>query len=284
MHMLKGELHPSTIPGFRGTRDPEPAVTHLRCRMMAYGLFYPIRADLDDDITIARAFILFIMGYLCIGFTSIVGLVTLLSRKMLNSWPIRVSEHGRGNKRKTNDQATNLFMLGRYHINHHTIETITRETWLKSSVSEIDDVLTGKLLSCKRMLLQVPNGNCKYYLGDRCWRQLTGEARIPLDPQLSMSPHISPATLQEMRQVEFLDLVTSASVHSLSQDFSLPGDAEGPDLGWRMEWTGRREMLLIARLRDPPPISSSHGTEELWHLTHGMRRLARGSTEALRVD
>ncbi|KAF6168023.1 hypothetical protein GIB67_011408, partial [Kingdonia uniflora] len=68
--------------------------------------------------------------------------------------------------------------------------------------------------------------------------------------------------------------VTSASVHSLSQDFSLPGEAEGPDPRWHMEWTGRHKMLPIARLRDPPPISSSYGVEELWHLTHGMWRLA----------
>ncbi|KAF6153459.1 hypothetical protein GIB67_027326 [Kingdonia uniflora] len=69
-------------------------------------------------------------------------------------------------------------------------------------------------------------------------------------------------------------VVTLASIHSLSQDFSLSGEAEGPDLGWHIEWTGKREMLPIARLRDPPPMSSSYGTEEMWHLTHGMRRLA----------
>ncbi|KAF6137175.1 hypothetical protein GIB67_030939 [Kingdonia uniflora] len=40
-----------------------------------------------------------------------------------------------------------------------------------------------------------------------------------------------------------------------------------------MEWTGQREMFPIARLRDPSPISSSYGAVELWHLTHGMRRL-----------
>ncbi|KAF6169247.1 hypothetical protein GIB67_013677 [Kingdonia uniflora] len=68
-------------------------------------------------------------------------------------------------------------------------------------------------------------------------------------------------------------VVTSTSVHSLSQDFSLPGEAEGPDPGWHMEWTGRREMLPIAHLRDPPPMSFTYGVEELWHLTHGMRRL-----------
>ncbi|KAF6140584.1 hypothetical protein GIB67_013877 [Kingdonia uniflora] len=199
----------------------------------------------------------------------------------------------RGNRRKTNDQATNLFIIGRYHIDHRTVETITWEPWFDSAVSETEDV--------------------------------TGEVRIPLDPPLSMSLHISPTTLHEMRQAGFVDceqfvvgearetyasywaeqilevahmltdsqrmgnldlfepnalragitpmVVTSASIHSLSQDFSLPGEVEGPDLGWHIQWTGRRENLPIARLRDPPLMSSFYGTEELWHLTHGMRRL-----------
>ncbi|KAF6154831.1 hypothetical protein GIB67_033860 [Kingdonia uniflora] len=111
----------------------------------------------------------------------------------------------RGNRRKINDQATNLFILGRYHIDHHIVETITWEPWLDSTVSETEDVLTAKLICRKRMPLQVPNKNCEYYLGDRCWRQLEGEARIPLDPPLSMSSHISPAALHEMRQAGFLD-------------------------------------------------------------------------------
>ncbi|KAF6134697.1 hypothetical protein GIB67_002098 [Kingdonia uniflora] len=55
------------------------------------------------------------------------------------------------------------------------------------------------------MLLQVPNRNCEYYLGDRCWRQLTGTVGIPLDPPLSMLPHLSPTDLQEMRQASFID-------------------------------------------------------------------------------
>ncbi|KAF6172205.1 hypothetical protein GIB67_024827 [Kingdonia uniflora] len=81
-------------------------------------------------------------------------------------------------------------------------------------------------------------------------------------------------------------VVMSASVHSLSQDFSLPGEAEGPNLGWHIEWTGRRERLPIARLRDPPPMSSSYGAEELWHLTHGMRRLilAESARDAQRLQ
>ncbi|KAF6151924.1 hypothetical protein GIB67_010498 [Kingdonia uniflora] len=229
----------------------------------------------------------------------------------------------RGNRGKINDQTANLFIISRYHIDHRTVETITWEPWFDSAVSEIEDVLNAKILSRKRISLQVPNGKCEYYLGNRCWRQVAGEVRIPLDPPLSMSSHISRTALHEMRQVGFVDceqfmvgeeretyasywaeqtsevdhmltdsqrmgnldlfklstlragitpvVVTSTSVHSLSQDFSLPGEAERPDLGWHMEWTGRRERLPIACLRDLPPMSSSYGTEELWHLTHGMR-------------
>ncbi|KAF6175759.1 hypothetical protein GIB67_035886 [Kingdonia uniflora] len=79
----------------------------------------------------------------------------------------------RGNRKKIHDKATNLFILGRYHISHRTIETITWRPWLDYTVSELDDVWTASLLSHKRMPLQVSNGNCEYYLGDRCWRQLT---------------------------------------------------------------------------------------------------------------
>ncbi|KAF6158638.1 hypothetical protein GIB67_040152 [Kingdonia uniflora] len=55
------------------------------------------------------------------------------------------------------------------------------------------------------MPLQVPNGNCEYYLGDRCWRQVIGEVYILLDPPLSMLPHISPAALHDIRQARFVD-------------------------------------------------------------------------------
>ncbi|KAF6151238.1 hypothetical protein GIB67_002937 [Kingdonia uniflora] len=178
----------------------------------------------------------------------------------------------RGNMMKTNDQATNLFILRIYHIDHHTIEMITWEPWLESEVSKIDDVLITKLLSRKRIPLQVPNRNCKYYLGDRCWRQLTGETRISLYPLLSMLPHIRPGALHEMRQAGFLDysqrmgnidmfgptvlkdgitseVVTSASVYNLSQDFSLPDEPKRPDPGWHMEWTGRQSVWDAQRLQ-----------------------------------
>ncbi|KAF6150045.1 hypothetical protein GIB67_002827 [Kingdonia uniflora] len=68
-------------------------------------------------------------------------------------------------------------------------------------------------------------------------------------------------------------VVTSASIHSLSQDFNLSGEPEGPDLRWHMEWTGRRELLPIHHLRDPPEMSAFCDAEELWNLTYGMQRL-----------
>ncbi|KAF6172771.1 hypothetical protein GIB67_000383, partial [Kingdonia uniflora] len=86
----------------------------------------------------------------------------------------------KGNKRKTNDQAANLFIIGKYHIDHRTVETITWEPWFDSAVSETEDVLNAKLISRKRIPLQIPNGNCEYYLGDRCWsRVCSGRTEDP---------------------------------------------------------------------------------------------------------
>ncbi|KAF6157000.1 hypothetical protein GIB67_039761 [Kingdonia uniflora] len=208
----------------RHIKNGNVSIAHLRT-------YLTVEADREDDITIARAFILFMMGHL--GFqtandTVLLGYLATLNDldsaaqydrgsaifasmfhgldtevttggaitgfvQLLPYWfyeycgvghPIvkeevkypaypRLRAWERGNNRKTNDQAANLFI--------------------------IEDVLNAKLLSRKRKPLQVPNGNCEYYLGDRCWRQVTGEVRIPLDPPLSMLPHISLAALHEMR-------------------------------------------------------------------------------------
>ncbi|KAF6163675.1 hypothetical protein GIB67_036135 [Kingdonia uniflora] len=310
------------------------SISHLRT-------YLTVADDREDDLTITRAFILFMMGHLWfqtanntvpLGYLVVItdldsaaqydwgsasltslyhgldtvvttggaftGFVQLLTYSFYEycgvGHPIvkeevkflaypRLRAWERGNRMKRNDQATNLFILSIYHIDHRTIETIIWKPWLESEVSEIEDVLTAKLLSCKKMPLQVPNENCEYYLGDRCWRQLVGEACIPLNHPLSMSPHISPAALHETRQARFINceqfvvgeeqetyasywaeqtlevghiltysqrignidlfgptalragitpvVVTSASVHSVSQDFSLFGEAEGPDPG-----------------------------------------------------
>ncbi|KAF6154320.1 hypothetical protein GIB67_026776 [Kingdonia uniflora] len=247
----------------------------------------------EDDITIARAFILFMMGHLWF------------------------------------QTANDTIPLG-YLAVVNDMDLVVQYDWgpaiLASLYHGLDTVVTtgGAITGFVQLL--------PYWFYEYCGvghpivkEEVIDEVRIPLDSPLSMSPHISPATLHEMRQARFVDceqfvvgevretyasywaeqilevghmltdsqrmgnldlfgpsalragitpvVVTSASIHSLSQDFSLPGDAEGPDLGWHMQWTGWRKNLPIARLRDPPPISLSYGTEELWHLTHGMRRL-----------
>ncbi|KAF6146531.1 hypothetical protein GIB67_008817 [Kingdonia uniflora] len=93
----------------------------------------------------------------------------------LRAWEIR-------NRKKTNDQVANLFIIGRYHIHHRTVEKIIWKPWFDSAVSETKNVLNAKLLSRKRIPLQVPNGNYEYYLGDRCWRQVAGEERETYAP------------------------------------------------------------------------------------------------------
>ncbi|KAF6151589.1 hypothetical protein GIB67_021775 [Kingdonia uniflora] len=162
--------------------------------------YLTVAADRENNITIAHTFILFMMGHLwfqtandavplgylaavndldsaaqydwvllsCfpvpyIGSTSIVGVGHPIVKEEVKYPPypcLRAWE--RGNIRKTNDQATNLFIIGRCHIDHRTVETITWEPWFNSAVSETEDVLNAKLLSRKKIPLQVPNENCEY--------------------------------------------------------------------------------------------------------------------------
>ncbi|KAF6172057.1 hypothetical protein GIB67_029475 [Kingdonia uniflora] len=245
----------------------------------------------EDDITIARAFIIFMMGHLWF------------------------------------QTANDTVPLG-YLATVNDLDLAAQYDWgsaiLASLYHGLDTaVATGGAITGFVQLL--PYWFYEYYgVGNSIVKEeVTGEVRIPLDPPFSMSPHISLTSLHEMRQAGLVDceqfvvgevretyasywaeqilkvghmltdsqrmgnldlfgpsalrvgitpaVVTSASVHSLSQDFSLPGEAEGPDLGWHMQWTGRRESLPIALLRDPPPMSSSYGTEKLWYLTYGIR-------------
>ncbi|KAF6149490.1 hypothetical protein GIB67_011391 [Kingdonia uniflora] len=202
------------------------SISHLRT-------YLTVADNREDDITIARAFILFMMGHLWFqtaNDTVPLGYFTAVAD--LNSttqydwgYAILASLYHSLDTAVTTEGAITGFVqlltywfyeycgVGhpivkedvKYHIDHRIVDTITWEPWLDSAVSEIEDVLTVKLLSRKRMPIQGLNGNCEYYLGDRCWRQLAGETRILLDPLLSMSLHISPAALLEMRQAGFLD-------------------------------------------------------------------------------
>ncbi|KAF6146229.1 hypothetical protein GIB67_011701 [Kingdonia uniflora] len=258
------------------------SITHLRT-------YLTVKADQEDDITIARSFILFMMGHL---------------------------------RFQTANDTVPLGYLAAVNDLDSAAQYVWGSTILASLCHGLDTAVTagGAITGFVNLL--------PYWFYEYCGvgypivkEEVTGEVRIPLDPLLNMSPHISPAALHEMRQARFInyeqfvvgeervtyasyraeqisevghmltdsqrmgnldlfgpstlnagitpEVVTLASVHSLSQDFNLPGEAEGPDLGWYMEWTGQRERLPIARLRDPPPMSSSYSAEELWHLTHG---------------
>ncbi|KAF6157686.1 hypothetical protein GIB67_037259 [Kingdonia uniflora] len=158
--------------------------------------YLTVAADPEDDITITRVFILFMMRHLWfqtangtvpLGYLAVVIDLDLTAQYDWGSAILASLYHGldttywfyeycrvgypivkedvkypaypylraweRGNMKKTNDQAANLFILGRYHIDHRTVETITWEPWLDSPVSEIEDVLTAKLLSRKRVSL-----------------------------------------------------------------------------------------------------------------------------------
>ncbi|KAF6150237.1 hypothetical protein GIB67_000111 [Kingdonia uniflora] len=172
------------------------SIVHLRT-------YLTIAADREDDITIVRTFILFMMGYLWfqtandavpLGYLTAVNDLDSAAQYDWGSAILASLYHGLDTAVTTDGAITGFVQLlpywfyeycgvghlivkedVKYHIDHRTVETITWEPWFDSAVSETEDVLNTKLLSRRRMSLQVPNGNNEYYLGDRCWRQVTGE-------------------------------------------------------------------------------------------------------------
>ncbi|KAF6154411.1 hypothetical protein GIB67_028303 [Kingdonia uniflora] len=169
----------------------------------------------------------------------------------------------RGNRRKENDQATNLIIQGKFYIDHRIVDTITQEPWLESTASEIDDVLTVKLLSREER-----ETYASY------WAEQTSEVgHMSIDSQRMGNIDLFGLTALRAGTVPMVVMSASAHSFSFSQDFSLPGETEGLDLGLHMEWTGRREMLPITRMRDPLPMYSSYDTEKLRYLTPGIRKI-----------
>ncbi|KAF6166724.1 hypothetical protein GIB67_005600 [Kingdonia uniflora] len=223
MQMPERDPHPSTLPGFKGTRDHERSVTRSRSgkkkKRVEFEDVQPQDIPNPTEDNFPRRCITQLRDgkkKKRVEFEDVQpqdipnptednfprSCITQLPDGVshiyyagmeLTYWFYEYCEVGQPMSRK------------RYHIDHRNAETIIWEPWLDSAVSETEDVLNAKLLSYKRILLQVPNGNCEYYLGDRCWRQVTSEVHIHLDPPLSMSLHISPATLHEIRQAGFVD-------------------------------------------------------------------------------
>ncbi|KAF6133946.1 hypothetical protein GIB67_040710 [Kingdonia uniflora] len=211
MHMPEGDPHPSTMPGFRGTIDPERSVTRSRSRRKKKRVKFedvqpqfipnPIQENFSrrcitqlpdrvshiyytgreltnqDSMRVNGTFTMVIKVWKEISTIPPVrnAVVNIFGQfidirlgnsdnRLIQYWFYEYCEVGhpivkedakysaysrlraweRGNRKKTNDQTTNLFILGRYYIDRHTIDTITWELWLES---EIKDVLTAKLIS-----------------------------------------------------------------------------------------------------------------------------------------
>ncbi|KAF6145601.1 hypothetical protein GIB67_037634 [Kingdonia uniflora] len=167
-------------------------------------MYLTIEADWEDDIAIGHICILFLMGYLWfqtandtipLGYLAVVANLDEVAQYDWG-YAILTSLYHSLNIAVTTESAITRFSqlleycfyeycgvghpivkeVVKYLIDHRTIETIAWRPWLESAVSELDDVRTTSLLSRKRMPLQVLNGKCEYYLGNRCWRQLTGTA------------------------------------------------------------------------------------------------------------
>ncbi|KAF6144420.1 hypothetical protein GIB67_024647 [Kingdonia uniflora] len=92
-------------------------------------------------------------------------------KEMLNITSyLRLKAWEKGNMNKTNNQTGKLFTIARYLIGYQTIESISWQPWGTYVALQLDEVHTASYPSRKRLPLQVPNKNCKYNLGDRCWR------------------------------------------------------------------------------------------------------------------
>ncbi|KAF6169304.1 hypothetical protein GIB67_013734, partial [Kingdonia uniflora] len=131
------------------------SIAHLRT-------YLTVAADREDNITIARAFILFMMGHL--RFQTANDTVPLGYLAAMNDM----------------DSATqydwgSAILASMY----HSLDTAARPGYWFYEYCGVGHPIVKE--------------------------EVTGEVLIPFDPLLSMSPHISPAALHEMRQAEFVD-------------------------------------------------------------------------------
>ncbi|KAF6158404.1 hypothetical protein GIB67_019443 [Kingdonia uniflora] len=195
--------------------------SHIKSRnvsILYLRMYLTIAADREDDITIARIFILFMIGHLwfqtandtvSFGFFVAVANLDVAAQYDWGSAILASLYHSLDTAVTTGgaiikfSQLLEYWFYEYYGVGHPIVKENIRfsaylylRAWERGNKKKTNDQM---------MPLRVPNGNCKYYLGDRCWKQLTGETRIPLDPPLSLLPHISPVALQEIRQARFLD-------------------------------------------------------------------------------
>ncbi|KAF6161348.1 hypothetical protein GIB67_025610 [Kingdonia uniflora] len=311
MQMPKGDPHPSTLPGFRGTRDPERSVTRSRSgrkkKRVEFEDIQPQDIPNPTENNFPRrcitqlpdgvSHIYYTRKKLMVPYDDTWSILSNVRQLLPN---IDSSQIKSGNvsiahlrmyltveANREDDitiaRAFILFMMG------HLWFQMANDTVPLGYLAAVNDLDWGSAILATLyhgLDTAVTTGGAitgfvkllPYWFYEYC---RVGHP-IVKEERMGNLDLFGPSTLRAgITPV----VVTSVSVHSLSQDFSLPGEAEGPGLGWHMEWTWQREMLPIGRLRDPPPMSSSYGTEELWHLTHGMRRLilAESARDAQRL-
>ncbi|KAF6162638.1 hypothetical protein GIB67_003184, partial [Kingdonia uniflora] len=251
MEMSEGDPHPSTLPGFRVTRDPERAVTRLRSRTKKKRVKFE---DVQQTQTIphppeenypTRFITILPDGISHIYYTG---------KELTGSAILVLLYHGLDTAVTTGGAITGFSQLLEYWfyeyygVGHPNVK---EEVMRHANFVDCDQFLIGD----ERETYASYYAN-KTYEVCHLLKDSQRMGNIDLFGPTALRAGIIPVVIR------------STAVHSLSQDFSLPCEEEGPDPRWHMEWIGRREMLPIHHLRDPPPLSSFYSAEELWHLTH----------------
>ncbi|KAF6173430.1 hypothetical protein GIB67_027125 [Kingdonia uniflora] len=154
--MPEGDPHPSTLLGFRGTRDPERFVTRSRSGRKKKRVEFEDVQPQDIPNPTEDNF----------------------PRRCITQLPDRVSHIYYTGKELTNRDSMRV---------HDTFTTMFK-VW--KDIATLPVYWFYEYCGVGRPIVK---------------KEVTGEVGIPLDPPLSMSPHISPAALHEMRQAGFVD-------------------------------------------------------------------------------
>ncbi|KAF6155772.1 hypothetical protein GIB67_007419 [Kingdonia uniflora] len=211
MQMPEGEPHPSTLPGFRGRRDPERSVTRSRSGRKKKRVEFEDVQPQDIPNPTEDNFPRRCITQLPDGVSHI-----YYTGKELTPYKEWERQHctfedvlDRRNPREddiTIARAFILFMMG--HLWFQTANDTVPLGYL-AAVNDLD--LAAQYDWGSAILASLYHGlDTAVTTGGAITEfvqllSVTGEVRIPLDPLLSMSPHISPATLHEMRQAGFVD-------------------------------------------------------------------------------